>query len=105
MAPASWVRVGSGPGPFWAGTTTATATLGLSAGAKPMSQLLLPDPVLVWAVPVLAATCTFGRATAVAVPPLTTPTMSSRTLPAVLCDVACCHGFDPNDCTCRPSLS
>jgi hypothetical protein len=47
MGPAIWAPVVSDPKPDWAGTTTAIATLGLSAGAKPMSQLLLPAPVLV----------------------------------------------------------
>src|SRR5205807_4968924 len=105
MGPAIWAPVVSDPSPLWAGTTTATATFGLSAGAKPMSQLLLPEPVLVWAVPVLAATWTLGRATEVAAPPLTPPTSRSRTGPAVACDVACCHGFVPTDWTCRPSWS
>ena len=41
---------------FWSGTTTATATWGLLAGAKPIIQSSFsPRVAPVWAVPVLTA--------------------------------------------------
>ena len=56
---------------FWSGTTTATATCGLLAGAKPIIQswlTLTPGPV--WAVPVLTAAHRYeGKPTPAAVPP------------------------------------
>ena len=41
---------------------------GLSAGAKPTAQAFARSPLPVSAVPVLAATATFGRAIVVPVP-------------------------------------
>src|SRR5439155_9732960 len=78
--------------PGWASTMTATAMRGASAGAKPMIHAW-DVPVPVWAVPVLAATCTPGMAMAVAVPPLTTPTMRSRSVEATAGGTAVRHGL------------
>ena len=62
-------------------------------------------PVPVWAVPVLAATCTPGMAMAVAVPPLTTPTIRSRSVEATAGGTAVRHGLGFALRTMLPSLS
>src|SRR4051812_20567964 len=61
------------PEPLWFWRTTATATVGWSAGAKATNQVVFRVPVPpVSAVPVLPATFTPGIWAAVRVPPVTT---------------------------------
>src|SRR6201995_5000584 len=71
---------------------TATATLGLEAGAKATNQasasLGFLELATSSAVPVLPATCTPGTAPAVPVPELTTAIIIWRTSPATLADTA-----------------
>src|SRR5262249_42542835 len=69
---------------FWCSTTTAPATVGLSAGATKMNQAsytVLQAPVS--AVPVLPATTTPGIWAAVPVPACTTSTIMFLSAPAV----------------------
>ena len=90
--PDTWAPV-SFPG--WFGTTTATATFGLLAGANAIIQSLVfvaLGPVS--AVPVLAATFQLaGKPTGVAVPLVTTACIRDVTNEAVPGVVAVSHGF------------
>src|ERR1700733_13146419 len=79
----------------WFGSTTATAMVGVAAGANAANQASI-CPVPVWAVPVLPATATPGMRAATPVPLglLTTDNMSCVAWVAVAAVVACTHGFD-----------
>src|ERR1700680_3258963 len=78
----------------WLGRSTATAMVGVAAGAKAANQASI-FPVPVWAVPVLAATATPGMRAAAPVPrgSLTTDSISWVTWAAVAAEVACTHGL------------
>src|SRR4051794_17654916 len=79
--------------PGWPCTITATATRGASAGAKAIIHACDDGgTVPSWAVPVLAATCTPGMLTDVAVPRLATSIIMSRTWPATVGSMAVFHG-------------
>src|ERR1700730_14844423 len=74
----------------WFSTMTATAIVGLAAGAKATNQVCtLFRPV--WAVPVLPATWTPGIWAAVPVPPWTTLIINEVMAAAVWTDVAWIH--------------
>src|SRR5487761_982368 len=88
MGPATAAPVVSETPPGWPGTTTATATLGLLAGAKAIIQSVVDAPLLVCAVPVLAATSSEAGKIPAAVPYCATFVMSASTAEAVAGEVA-----------------
>ena len=87
------------PVPAWSESATATATLGASAGAKAMNQVLLRPETPVSAVPVLPATDTPEIWAAVPVPDSTTSVIMAVSSAAVDGSIAVFHssGLEPLD--------